>query len=168
MRTERRIVERHTLSHGSGARGTYRATRAVFAQIPALMGIWMIVCGGQAAELAVQRLATFSHSDDNTQPTSLIQGSDGCLYGTTSGDHTTNGTVFKLTAGGELTVLASFDSGATNVNGSVNGSVLMNSYSLLFCRFWYRSVFTLAICNRCAIQATVTNVSKTSQSNHKN
>ena len=64
-------------------------------------------------QFGLQSLATFSCSDDGTQPTSLIQGTDGCLYGTTSGTQnaalSTNGTVFKLTPGGELTVLASFD-----------------------------------------------------------
>ena len=80
----------------------------------ALMGLCLGVLEIRAEELVVQRLAVFSHSDDATQPTSLIQGLDGCLYGTTSGDRLTNGTVFKLTRGGELTVLASFDPSGTN------------------------------------------------------
>src|SRR5688572_26923207 len=66
-----------------------------------------------ASSFALQRLATFSSSDDGTQPTSLIYRADGCLYGTTSGTQNpafvTNGTVFKLKPGGVLTVLASFE-----------------------------------------------------------
>lgn len=73
-----------------------------------------------ADQLALQRLVAFSSSDDGTQPTSLIQGADGYLYGTTSGTQNpaflTNGTVFKLTPGGELTVLFSFD-----LTGPVSG-----------------------------------------------
>ncbi len=74
---------------------------------------------GLGDQLALQRLVTFSLSDDDTQPTSLIQGLDGNLYGTTSGSfgsggHPTNGLVFKLTPAGELTVLASFDPNGTN------------------------------------------------------
>jgi uncharacterized repeat protein (TIGR03803 family) len=48
----------------------------------------------------------------------LIQGADGCLYGTTSGSRNpllfTNGTVFKLTPQGEVAILASFDFNGTN------------------------------------------------------
>src|SRR5258705_1715406 len=74
---------------------------------------------GLGDQLALQRLVTCSLSDDDTQPTSLIQGLDGNLYGTTSGSfgsggHPTNGLVFKLTPAGELTVLASFDPNGTN------------------------------------------------------
>ena len=56
-----------------------------------LVTAWISVCGCQAGELAVQRLVTFSYSDDDTQPTSLIQGSDGSLYGTTRGSVATGG-----------------------------------------------------------------------------
>jgi uncharacterized repeat protein (TIGR03803 family) len=43
----------------------------------------------------------------------LVQGSDGLLYGTTSGGGTWNaGTVFRMDAAGALTVLHSFDGGA--------------------------------------------------------
>jgi uncharacterized repeat protein (TIGR03803 family) len=82
------------------------------------MSIWILVCPSHAGELAVQRLVTFSYSDDDTQPTSLIEGSDGFLYGTTSGSFQTNGspngTVFKLSPGRALTNLATFDPNGTN------------------------------------------------------
>ncbi len=39
-----------------------------------------------ANELALQRLVTFSASDEEPQPHSFIQGSDGHFYGTTSAD----------------------------------------------------------------------------------
>ena len=78
----------------------------------------MIACASQAADFAVQRLVTFGYSDDGTQPTSVIQGSDGFLYGTTRGSFATggspNGSVFKLTPGGDLDTLASFDPNGTN------------------------------------------------------
>jgi uncharacterized repeat protein (TIGR03803 family) len=83
-----------------------------------LVSVWIMVCRSHAGEQAVQRLVTFSYSDDDTQPTSLIQGSDGYLYGTTRGSVATGGspndTVFRLTAGGELNTLASFDPNGTN------------------------------------------------------
>jgi uncharacterized repeat protein (TIGR03803 family) len=87
---------------------------ATISLITPLLGVCTIVCGAHAGELAVQRLATFSYSDDDTQPTSLISGSDGSFYGTTSGDRSTNGTVFKLNPNGELTVLVSLDPDGTN------------------------------------------------------
>jgi uncharacterized repeat protein (TIGR03803 family) len=59
--------------------------------------------------LVLQRLATFGMSDDDTQVTSLIQGVDRCLYGTTGNRRATNGNVFKMTPSGEVTALASFD-----------------------------------------------------------
>ncbi|MCI0746574.1 MAG: hypothetical protein L0Y58_14330 [Verrucomicrobia subdivision 3 bacterium] len=79
------------------------------------IAVGLAACASVAAEtqFALQRLAVFGFSDDGTQPTSLIQGLDGSLYGTTSGSVNavlrTNGTVFKLTPGGQLTILASFD-----------------------------------------------------------
>ena len=44
---------------------------------------------------------------------SLVQGTDGNFYGTTDGDDSNNGTVFKLTPAGKLTTLANF-SGAND------------------------------------------------------
>jgi uncharacterized repeat protein (TIGR03803 family) len=85
-------------------------TIAMLLLVPLVRPAATLAAGDQ---LVLQRLATFSFSDDGTQPTSLIQGADGCLFGTTSGTQNaalfTNGTVFKLTPGGELTVLVSFD-----------------------------------------------------------
>jgi uncharacterized repeat protein (TIGR03803 family) len=86
--------------------------------ISILLGVGTIACASQAADLAVQRLVTFGHSDEDSQPTSLIHGSDGFLYGTTRGSLVTGGTpggtVFKLSPGGELANLASFEPNGTN------------------------------------------------------
>jgi len=75
----------------------------------------------KAEELAFQRLFNFSFSDDHTQPGSLVQGTDGFLYGTTSrstpGTPFTNDTVFKLAPQGEVTLLASFPRDGTNAYG---------------------------------------------------
>jgi hypothetical protein len=65
------------------------------------------------SRLALQRIASF---DLQTLPRSLIEGRDGCLYGTTSTfiqhpPYYTNGLVFKLTRSGTLTVLTSFPPG---------------------------------------------------------
>ena len=69
-------------------------------------------------EFAFQRLFSFSFSDDHTQPGSLVEGADGCLYGTTSratpGTAFTNDMVFKLTRSREVIVLASFPHDGTN------------------------------------------------------
>jgi uncharacterized repeat protein (TIGR03803 family) len=56
-------------------------------------------------------LHNFDQTDDGSQPEfmSLIQGTDGNLYGTTSaGAANAGGTVFKITLGGTLTTLHSF------------------------------------------------------------
>lgn len=53
----------------------------------------------------------------------VIQASDGNLYGTTTGGGTSNyGTVFKITAGGKLTTLASFDSPGLADTGVIEGA----------------------------------------------
>lgn len=70
------------------------------------------------SQLAFQRLAVFGFSDDGSEPESLIQGRDGCFYGTASGTVypalITNGLVFKLSPSGEATVLATFPPFDTN------------------------------------------------------
>ena len=75
-------------------------------------------------------LYAIASSDSNTGgiPNSLIQGSDGNFYGTTTGDDTngyTFGTVFMLTPAGALTTLYNFpggDGGGFPVGGLVQGS----------------------------------------------
>src|SRR5213594_1154580 len=83
-----------------------------------VLALFCIAVHADAESLAFQSLVTFTTSDDGPQPTALIRGSDGCLYGTTSGTQNpplfTNGTVFKLTPGGDMTVLASFTFDDTN------------------------------------------------------
>src|SRR5436309_1680588 len=106
---------------GKGRTRTNTAIRLRLARFaPVLAAFWICVGWSHAADgpLAFQRLIAFSFSDDGTQPGSLIQGADGCLYGTTSGSRSpnlfTNGTVFKLTPQGEVRNLASFDFNGTN------------------------------------------------------
>jgi uncharacterized repeat protein (TIGR03803 family) len=105
---------------------------------------WMCIIGGanyvSGTESALQRLVTFSLSDDDTQPTSLIRGLDGNFYGTTggsfgSGGHPTNGLVFKLTPAGELTVLASFDPNGTN--GCCPGALVQASDGSFYGATWW-------------------------------
>jgi uncharacterized repeat protein (TIGR03803 family) len=56
-------------------------------------------------------LYSFTGSKDGRNPNGLVQGSDGNLYGTTSGNGTNGfGTVFKITTNGALTTLYSFGS----------------------------------------------------------
>jgi uncharacterized repeat protein (TIGR03803 family) len=70
------------------------------------------------AQLAFQPLAIFGMSDDESQPTSLIQGRDGHLYGTVSSYRTLppgqTGSVFRLRSSGEVNILAAFPVGDTN------------------------------------------------------
>lgn len=73
--------------------------------------VWAIsgVCGAKAAEL--QTLHTFGPGPLHPHGT-LIQGADGATYGTTAtGGPRQNGTVFKITATGQMVVLHSFTSG---------------------------------------------------------
>ena len=79
----------------------------------------------------VATLYTFSGGTDGAHPESaLIQATDGNFYGTTSRGGTSNncgsgcGTVFKMTAGGSLTTLHSFDlsDGQVPVAGLVQGT----------------------------------------------
>lgn len=48
-------------------------------------------------------------ADGSSPSAGLVQGSDGAFYGTTDGGASNKGTVFRITAGGTLTVLHSFD-----------------------------------------------------------
>lgn len=64
----------------------------------------------------VTTLYSFTGGNDGSQPTtSLVQGSDGTLYGTTSfnGAHSC-GTIFKITPAGVLTTLYAFSGSTTN------------------------------------------------------
>jgi uncharacterized repeat protein (TIGR03803 family) len=112
-------------------------------RIAGLVAVVMIAFAGRGhgGELALQRLVTFSMSDDDSQPTSLIQGLDGNFYGTTSGSfgsggHPTNGLVFQLTPGGELTVLASFDPSGTN--GCCPGALVQAEDGSFYGATWWR------------------------------
>src|SRR5687767_9305706 len=107
----RRTVDGNTMvraNTGSGSPRLHGQRRSHQFLTSALL--LMVLLAGLSAthaqgQLALQSVLAFGFSDDGTQPTSLIQGADGCFYGTTSGtDNTallTNGMVFKLTLGGE-------------------------------------------------------------------
>jgi uncharacterized repeat protein (TIGR03803 family) len=78
---------------------------------------------------AYSNFYSFTGGSDGSQPTSLIQGSDGNFYGTTaSGGATNNGVVFNLTAAGTLTVLYSFAGGTDPA--STNGVTLASDGTL--------------------------------------
>jgi len=58
---------------------------------------------------ALTTLHSFNGTDGDYPYAALVQGTDGNLYGTTSGDGTRSyGTIFKITTGGVLTTLHSF------------------------------------------------------------
>ena len=76
---------------------------------------------------AFSNLYAFTGGNDGASPYGvLVEGSDGYFYGTTSsGGAHTNGTVFRISAGGALTDLYSFtggDDGGTPYSGLVQGS----------------------------------------------
>ncbi|MBS0380725.1 MAG: hypothetical protein JSS29_19770 [Proteobacteria bacterium] len=74
-------------------------------------------------------LYSFKGADDGADPTtSLIEGRDGNLYGTTGagGANGSGGTVFRITTAGVLTVLHSFKN-ATFTDGSVPSGVVQAS-----------------------------------------
>lgn len=77
------------------------------------MSLALLTCllGSTNASFAqtITTIATFAGSNGSEPYDSLIQGTDGSLYGTTSKGGTANlGTVFKIAPGGVLTVIHSF------------------------------------------------------------
>jgi uncharacterized repeat protein (TIGR03803 family) len=84
-----------------------------------LFGIWLAAAIAMQAQ-TFKTLINFD-SSDGTQPvyTSLVQSSDGNLYGTTLGGGTNgDGTVFKITPAGTLTTIYSFCSQTNCGDGS--------------------------------------------------
>ncbi len=81
------------------------------------------VFGTQAAAV-LTTLYSFTGGNDGRSPDGLVQGSDGYLYGTTSGGGTNNnGTVFKISANGAFTTLYSFGGNdGAGPGGLVQGS----------------------------------------------
>jgi uncharacterized repeat protein (TIGR03803 family) len=82
---------------------------------------------GTQAGVVFTSLYSFTGTNDGANPyAALVQGSDGSFYGTTTQGGTNNlGTVFKISAAGELTSLYSFTStndGAYPFGGLVQGS----------------------------------------------
>lgn len=80
-----------------------------------------------AQSITFTNLHSFSGSEGTSVQSGLIQGRDGDFYGTTyAGGASNNGTIFKITPGGTLTVLHSFAGGPTEglwpMTGLVQGS----------------------------------------------
>lgn len=80
-------------TYGGGSRGGAEGT------------IFKIAAGGTFATIL-----DFDNSDGYAPYCSLVQGTDGAFYGTTTsgGDHSSLGTIFRITAGGTLTTLHTF------------------------------------------------------------
>lgn len=73
-------------------------------------------------------LYSFPSVSTGAEPTGLLQGIDGNLYGvTTSGGANSTGTVFKLNSAGQLTTLYNFCSQPGCVDGSYPSSTLIQS-----------------------------------------
>src|SRR5438046_42192 len=70
----------------------------------------VLMPGVASAQVRFEVLHAFGGTPDGGFPVApLVQGTDGDLYGTTEfGGTTSEGTIFKLTSGGTLTVLHSF------------------------------------------------------------
>ncbi len=106
---------------------------------PGWLGGWRrgcaacLLCAGATIASLGQTFTTLVNFDgtngDNPQFMSFVQGTDGNLYGTTSGGGTdNNGTVFKMTPAGKLTTLHSFCYGTGCTDGyNPYGSVVQGA-----------------------------------------
>jgi uncharacterized repeat protein (TIGR03803 family) len=86
-------------------------------------GVFFVFCSvtaiaafAEPATTTFVRLADFN-GPDGVNPASLVQGTDGSLYGTTSGGGLGDGTVFKITSAGELITLYYFCSQTNCTDG---------------------------------------------------
>ncbi|MGH9454622.1 MAG: choice-of-anchor tandem repeat GloVer-containing protein, partial [Terriglobia bacterium] len=66
-------------------------------------------------------LHALNGATDGSQPSTLIQASDGNFYGTDTGDNV-GGNVFRLTSGGQFTILHAFPLLQTPISGLVQGA----------------------------------------------
>jgi len=82
-----------------------------------------IAAFAEPATTTFVRLVDFN-GPDGVNPASLVQGTDGSLYGTTSGGGLGDGTVFKITSAGELITLYSFCSQTNCTDGANPVSVV--------------------------------------------
>lgn len=75
-----------------------------------------------------------SNCADGAAPVSLIQGSDGNLYGTTQGGGNPNdaGTIFKITPQGVLTTLYTFCQGSTCIDGENPQSLMQDTNGVFY------------------------------------
>jgi len=99
--------------------------------IPRQMGCALLVfCFSTAiisqAKTTFRTLVNFDGTNGAYAPSSLIQGIDGNLYGTTSGGGKNgDGTVFKMTTAGKVTTLYSFCSKAKCADGNSPEAALL-------------------------------------------
>ena len=85
--------------------GSLRRTPAVATVVVALLCVSRVV----GAQPAFEVLHAFAGGADAGNPVSLIQARDGMFYGTTlTGGAGTKGTVFRMTADGQVTILHAF------------------------------------------------------------
>src|SRR5208282_836578 len=94
-----------------GNAGTYSVVVSDFLGSTNSSGAVLSVIPVTAPGLAMSPLASFAGGSSGQEPISpIIQGADGNLYGTTSGGGvSSDGTVFRVTTGGALTTLQSFN-----------------------------------------------------------
>jgi uncharacterized repeat protein (TIGR03803 family) len=81
------------------------ARAAIQAMTSAICSAAGLLAHGQAIEV----LHSFQNTDGARPGGRLIEGREGNFYGTTSGDSNHSGTVFRITANGELTTLVNFN-----------------------------------------------------------
>jgi uncharacterized repeat protein (TIGR03803 family) len=78
-----------------------------------------LILSAAATAQTVTSLFAFDGTDGAESYAALVQGTDGNLYGTTSGDGANNGgTVFKITTGGTLTTIYNFCSESNCADGN--------------------------------------------------
>ena len=78
-----------------------------------------LILSAAASAQTVTTLFTFDGTDGAESVAALVQGTDGNLYGTTSGDGANDGgTVFKITTGGTLTTIYNFCSESNCADGN--------------------------------------------------
>ncbi len=96
----------------SSAKGT--RMKRIYLMAIALAASFFLASGGQAA-VVLTTLYSFGGSDGGFPFAGLIQGTNGCFYGTTeSGGASGNGTIFKIMPSGALTTLYAFTTNNTD------------------------------------------------------
>lgn len=97
-------------------------------KIPLTLLAFCVVTVMTMSAQTLTTLIDFNNSNGGQPDFSLVQGSDGNFYGTAStGGVNSGGTVFKMTAGGKLTVLYSFCSLTDCNDGAGPGQLILAS-----------------------------------------